>query len=91
MRDDLTTTTSPEDKTMGRALHRHTNDFIDTRPAPGDDTVARLRHVVDVFMADSTPDDSKMVMATMGVYPDQPWTGLTLGDLKALLALIDAR
>ncbi len=46
-----------------------------------------LAHVLAVF-ADE-PDETVMVTATVGVYGDAPWTGLRLGDLRALAALIN--
>jgi hypothetical protein len=46
-----------------------------------------LAHVVAVF--DDTPDDRMMVQATSNIYGDRVQTGLTMGDLRALLGLID--
>ncbi len=58
-------------------------------PAPGDDPVSHLRHTVAAF-ADEDPD-KMVVLATMGVYPDHGQTGLTWGDLRALLAMVESR
>lgn len=54
---------------------------------PGDDPVERLRHVVVAF-ADSALNDT-VITATSNLYPDEDWTGLTHGDLRRLLALLD--
>lgn len=54
---------------------------------PGDDPVARLRHVVAAFA--EVDDQDHVITATGGLYPDQDWTGLTHGDLRRLLALLD--
>jgi hypothetical protein len=61
----------------------------DAHPYPSADPLQRLRHTVSVF-ADA-PDDEVVVMATNGIYPtgdtlDGRSTGLTHGDLRALLA-----
>lgn len=66
-------------------MNKRTYDLRERYPDPGTDPVARLRHVVDVF-ADE-PADSMAVLATSGVH-ESGKTGLTWGDLKALLALV---
>jgi hypothetical protein len=35
------------------------------------------------------PDEMVVMRATSGIYPDAPWTGLRLGDLRALAQLIN--
>lgn len=73
------------------ALDRHAAQVRDQHPYPSADPLDRLRHTVSVF-ADS-PDDETVVMATANIYPadvclPNGWrqTGLTYGDLRALLA-----
>lgn len=58
-------------------------------PEPGDTPLSHLRHVVAAF-ADDNADDMPII-ATMGIYPDQDKTGLTWGDLRALLAMVNRR
>lgn len=55
--------------------------------APGTTPLEHLRHTVAAFH--KQPDDEMPIMATMGVYPER--TGLTWGDLRALLAMIDSK
>jgi len=55
---------------------------------PGDDPVERLRHTLAVF-SDSN-DETVVLTATGQVYLDAPWTGLTMADLRALLALVES-
>jgi hypothetical protein len=60
-----------------------------THPYPSADPVDRLRHTVSVFGESGT--DAVAVSATTGIYPPQDCiagtrqTGLTFGDLRALL------
>lgn len=54
---------------------------------PGDDPVECLRHVVVAFAESALNDPA--ITATSGLYPNEDWTGLTHGDLRALLALLD--
>jgi hypothetical protein len=62
--------------------------FVVAHPPPTDDPVSRLRHVVDVM--EIKPDDATMlVQATSNVYDLGIRTGLTRGDLVALLDIID--
>jgi hypothetical protein len=55
-------------------------------PAPTTPAEA-LAHVLAVY-ADE-PDEMVVMRATSGIYPDAPWTGLRLGDLRALAQLIN--
>lgn len=66
---------------------RFADEFRDRHPHPGDDPIARLRHTVDVFANSSS--DEQIVVATAGVYGDAVTTGLTHGDLRAIVALLD--
>jgi hypothetical protein len=56
-------------------------------PPREDDPVACLRHTLRVFK--DTADDREVLMATSNVYIDEPWTGLTFGDLRAILRKLD--
>lgn len=55
---------------------------------PSDHPVDVLRHVVKTFEA--SPGHEAVIQATGNVYPGHPWTGMTHGDLRRLLELIDA-
>jgi hypothetical protein len=63
---------------------RRAYEFIAQHPQPGDDPVARLCHVVELF--DDTDPNEFAVLATSNVYDDGERTGLTFGDLRALAA-----
>ncbi|MCK9901309.1 hypothetical protein [Glutamicibacter sp. V16R2B1] len=49
----------------------------------------RLTHTVQAF--EGTPDSEFAVVATSGVYGEGVKTGLTWGDLRALLAALPER
>jgi hypothetical protein len=51
-------------------------------PPPVDNPWSRLGHVLDLY-ADQA-DDAMALLATQNIYPDQPRTGLTFGDLRAI-------
>jgi hypothetical protein len=55
-------------------------------PRPDGTPIGNLRHTLAVH-ADHVPDDRMVLPATSGIYGHV--TGLTLGDLRAVLALID--
>ena len=75
------------------SIHEYNRNVIASHPYPTADPVDRLRHVVSLF-ADSGPGEVA-VMATSGIYPGDATvdgrngglTGLTHGDLRALLQL----
>lgn len=74
-------------------MDRYARETINSHPYPSTDPLQRLRHTVSVF-ADSDADDVA-VMATSGVYPAEATlhrhenqTGLTHGDLRAILNLL---
>lgn len=69
---------------MNRETHR-LHRLREQYPDPGTDPIARLRHTLDVH-ADTSPDDCA-VYATQGIHETS--TGLTYGDLRALLVTID--
>lgn len=58
-------------------------DFAQEYPHPGDDPLARLRHTLSVFAAQ--PASEWAIVATSNAYPDGGKTGLTWGDLRAIL------
>lgn len=55
-------------------------------PEPPGELTDKLRHVVDVF--EGFGDSTKMVTATNYVYGHGVRTGLDLGDIRALLKLV---
>jgi hypothetical protein len=55
-------------------------------PRPDGTAVGNLRHVLKLY--ENAPDDRQVLHGTRGVYGYA--TELTLGDLRALLALVDA-
>jgi hypothetical protein len=63
-------------------------EFAERFPHPGDDPVARLAHVVDLHPV--MPDGEWAVVATSNAYAVGGETGLTYGDLRALLARVEA-
>ena len=66
-------------------------DFAESLPPFSDDPVRRLAHTLAAL--ESAPDDRHAVDATTGLADlfGQNWTGLTVGDLRALLRLLDRR
>jgi hypothetical protein len=73
---------------MSAAMNRIRREMRDQYgPAPTTPAEA-LAHVLTV-LADQ-PDDALVVKATDGIYGDGVHTGLTLGDLRALAAQLDA-
>lgn len=58
-------------------------------PVPPESTTDKLKHVLDVF--DGFGDNEKMVTATNYVYGHGVRTGLTLGDLRELLKLVEGK
>ena len=57
-------------------------------PEPGTTPIEHLRHVVAAF--EICPDEELVKMATYNVYGDGVTTGLTWGDLRALLAQLES-
>lgn len=55
---------------------------------PGNDPISRLRHVVKAF-AECSTDEEWVIRATGNIYGDGVTTGLTWGDLRAILAMVD--
>lgn len=64
---------------------RETYEFIEKHPEPSTATEA-LAHVVAVYKDED--DGRLMVQATHNIYGDGVSTGLTMGDLRALLAAV---
>jgi hypothetical protein len=68
-------------------VNREISDRIRDLPPFTDDPIERLRHTLAVFA--SSPDDAYAVTATVRAVPGHERTGLTFGDLRALLAEVD--
>jgi hypothetical protein len=66
--------------------HKIRQDAIQRFGDAPTNALAALAHVVAVY--DATPDDQTMVLATSNVYGDGVRTGLTMGDLRVLLGLL---
>ena len=68
--------------------HRTHREAVEEYGEPPTNPVEALNHVLAVY-ADQ-PDERVFVTATTNVYLDDPWTGLRLGDLRALAAALKA-
>ena len=51
-------------------------------PDPGDNPAERLEHTLAAYQG--APDDQHVLTATWGIYGEHVWTGLTMGDLRAI-------
>lgn len=58
-------------------------DTVAAHPSPPTTPLEALAHVLAIF--EDSPDEMVIVSATTNVYPEAPWTGLRLGDLRRLL------
>ena len=67
--------------------HQIRQDAIQRYGDAPSNAIQALAHVVAVY--DSTPDDQMVLQATSNIYGDGVRTGLTMGDLRILLGLID--
>jgi hypothetical protein len=56
-------------------------------PEPDGTPLSNLKHYVDIF--EGSPDSEKVLIATSGIYGDGVRTGLTHGDLRALLHMAE--
>lgn len=70
-----------------RNAHSADREAVEKYGAAPKNPIEALEHVLAVF-ADE-PDETVMVTATTRVYLDAPWTGLRLGDLRALFAALN--
>jgi hypothetical protein len=52
-------------------------------PTPPETPLEALAHILAIF-ADE-PDEMVVITATTRIYPEAPWTGLRLGDLRRVL------
>ncbi|MFG2292033.1 hypothetical protein [Streptomyces sp. NPDC048603] len=52
-------------------------------PNPPTSALESLAHVLAIY--DDSPDERVVITATTGIYPEAPWTGLRMGDLRRLL------
>ena len=66
-----------------------TSQTRDQHDEPGTDPVERLRHTLAIYEGQIT-DDEWVIRATSNVYGPGVTTGLTWGDLRALLAKLDS-
>jgi hypothetical protein len=69
----------------------HEIEDLDRRgvPRPDGTPLGNLRHTLAVYA--KVPDDAVVMTATRHVYEQGRVTGLSLGDLRALLAMIDSQ
>lgn len=51
-------------------------------PVPPASPVEALGHVLDIY--EDAPDERVVIQATSNIYPEAPWTGLRLGDLRSI-------
>lgn len=65
------------------SMDRWAAEVRERYPFPGDDPVERLRHTVAMF-ADQ-PKDAVAILATSGIYGYGVQTGVTWGDLRAIV------
>ncbi|WP_228973419.1 hypothetical protein [Streptomyces sp. DH12] len=52
-------------------------------PTPPTTPLEALAHVLAIY--EDSPDDMVILTATRNIYPEAPFTGLRLGDLRRLL------
>jgi hypothetical protein len=57
-------------------------------PHPPTTPLESLEHFLAIYEDDS--DEMVIMDATRNIYPEAPWTGLRLGDLRALHAALTA-
>jgi hypothetical protein len=67
---------------MSRQMDRIARETAERLGPPPTNPVEALHHILTAS-ADQ-PDAMVVIQATSGIYPDAPWTGLRLGDLRAL-------
>ena len=58
-------------------------ETLAAHPTPPSTPLEALAHVLAIY--EDQPDEQVVLMATINIYPEAPWTGLRLGDLRALL------
>lgn len=63
-------------------------EFTTVFPRPADTTGDRLRHVLALYV--DSPDELEMVVGTVDAYEQGCTTALTLGDLRAINATLEA-
>ncbi|MFI7096412.1 hypothetical protein [Streptomyces lydicus] len=64
-------------------MNRMQRETLAAHPTPPATPLEALAHVLAIF-ADE-PDEKVVMTATTRIYPEAPWTGLRLGDLRRLL------
>ncbi|MFF9525384.1 hypothetical protein ACF1DV_25895 [Streptomyces achromogenes] len=58
-------------------------ETLAAHPTPPATPLEALAHVLAVFTDE--PDEMVVITATTRIYPEAPWTGLRLGDLRRVL------
>lgn len=74
---------------MSHSQEQFRRDAIKTYGPPPTTPAEALAHVLCAFAQE--PDDRMVLQATSGIYGEGVRTGLTMGDLRALQDLVDAR
>lgn len=69
-----------------REIDRMARETVERHPEPGADPIDRLQHTVSVF--NEEPDNEWAIIATGNIYGQGVRTGLTWGDLRTLLTLV---
>ncbi|HLL34196.1 MAG TPA: hypothetical protein VK545_09955 [Streptomyces sp.] len=64
-------------------MNRFQRETLAKHPTPPTTPLDALAHCLAIF-ADE-PDEMVVLTATTRVYPEAPWTGLRLGDLRRML------
>lgn len=74
---------------MSHSQEQFRRDAIKTYGPPPTTPEEALAHVLCAFAQE--PDDRMVLQATSGIYGEGVRTGLTMGDLRALQDMVDAR
>jgi hypothetical protein len=64
-------------------MNRLQRETLSAHPTPPSTPLEALAHVLAIY-ADE-PDEMVVMTATTRIYPEAPWTGLRLGDLRRVL------
>ncbi|MGW1268179.1 hypothetical protein [Streptomyces sp. NPDC002491] len=64
-------------------MNRLQRETLAAHPNPPTTPLEALAHVLAIF--EGEPDEMVVITATTRIYPDAPWTGLRLGDLRRVL------
>jgi hypothetical protein len=69
-----------------REIDRMALEVVEQHPEPGTNPIDRLQHTVAMFTDE--PDSDWAIVATGNIYGQGVRTGLTWGDLRTLLELV---